>query len=89
VVDLYVELANESPSEVSAFISPFCDTLQFVGSTHIDVSPWARPVYIPVNSPILVSGKFCLSFQVTPGTKVSIAQNQFGEPLIKVIIVYE
>lgn len=90
VVDLWVELANDSPADVSVFIAPFCnEIMQFAGSTHMESSSSIRPVYIPVGSPIPISGKICVSVQAAPGARVSIAKNQFGEPLIKVVISYE
>jgi len=85
IVDLFVEMANDSPAEISAFVAPFCDTSVFVGSTRIDASGLARPVWIHANRRVQVNGKFCVRIQSTPGTNTSIGQNARSQYLIRIV----
>jgi serine/threonine protein kinase len=89
VVDLFFELANETPSEVFAFVSPYCDRGIFVGSTRMDASNTARPIWVHPDREVFVNGKFCVSLQTSPDSHVSIGQNQFAQYLIRVVVSQE
>ncbi len=86
VLDLYAELANENPTDVAAFIAPSCEKLIFIGTSHIEASKTARPVWIHAAHEVFVNGDFCVSLQAPSSARVSLATNAASKYLVRVAV---
>jgi hypothetical protein len=86
VLDLFFELANDKPADISVFVALNCDKPLFVGSQHIEPQNTPHPVWFHLNREFWVNSDFCVLLQANSESDVTIAVNQFSQYLIRVAV---